>query len=279
MFIISVIPLTNIPRPQPQIFSYFYKSDLIKGSMVEIPLRNRSVVAVVLNSVSVSSKKAALKKADFVLKPINKVISSRQIVPPFFFVLSDFISHYYFYPISLCLKTILPRRIKSLIKHIEKLYIEEKEFPKYFDPSILKTKKEKIKKISSRDFSNVVKEIKVNLKNKKQVLILVPTIFYQNYYFTKLSSEISEPIFISSNDLKVKEFNSLWTKVNSRKAQLIIGRRSSPFLPWQNLGLIVVVDGNNNSYKSWDQKPYHNTVFLINYLALYYNTSIIYYLS
>jgi len=276
MFIINVIPLTNIPRPQPQIFSYFYKSNLIKGSVVEIPLRNRSVVAVVLNSASVSSRKAALKKADFVLKPINKVISSKQIVPPFFFILSDFISRYYFYPISLCLKTILPRRIKSLIKHIEKL---EKEFPKYFDPSILKTKKEKIRKVSSRDFSNVVKEIKINLKNKKQVLILTPTIFYQNYYFTKLSSEISKPIFISSNDLKVKEFNSLWTKVNSQEAQLIIGRRSSPFLPWQNLGLVVVVDGSNNSYKSWDQKPYHNTVFLINYLVLYYNPSIIYYLS
>jgi len=277
MFIINVIPLTNIPRPQPQIFSYFYKSNLIKGSIVEIPLRNRSVMAVVLNSASVSSKKAALKKADFVLKPINKVISSRQIVPPLFFVLSDFISRYYFYPISLCLKIILPRRMKSLIKYIEKLYAEKKEFPKYFDPSIFKTKKDKIKKTSSLDFSGVIKEIKVNLKNKKQVLILVPTIFYQDYYFTKLSSKISEPIFISSNDLKVKEFNSLWTKVNSQEAQLIIGRRSSPFLPWRNLGLVIVVDENNNSYKSWDQKPYHNAAFLINYLALYYNTSIIYY--
>lgn len=279
MFIINVIPLTNLPRSQPQTFSYFFKSDLIKGSVVEISLRNRSVMAVVLNSASVSSKKATLKRANFVLKPINKVISPKQIVPPLFFFLANFISHYYFYPISLCLKIILPRRIKSLIKHIEKLYVEEKEFSKYFDPSILKTKKDEIKKTSSRDFSGVIKEIKVNLKNKKQVLILVPTIFYQNYYFAKLSSEISKPIFVSSNDLKVKEFNFLWTKVNSQEAQLIIGRRSALFLPWQNLGLIVIIDGNNSSYKSWDQKPYYNSAFLIDYLASYYNTSIIYYAS
>ena len=277
MFIINVIPLTNIPRPQPQIFSYFYKLNLIKGSIVEIPLGRRNVMAVVLNSASVSSKKAVLKKADFVLKPINKVISSKQIVPPLFFILADFISRYYFYPISLCLKIILPRRIKSLINHIEKLYSEEKEFPKYFDPLILKTKKEKIKKTSSNNLFDLIKEIKVNLKNKKQVLVLVPTIFYQDYYFTKLSSKISEPIFIPSNGLKIKEFNSLWTKVNTQEAQLIIGRRSSLFLPWQNLGLIIVVDGSNSSYKSWDQKPYYNATFLINYLALYYNTSIIYY--
>jgi len=276
MFIISVIPLTNLPRSQPQIFSYFYKLDLIKGSIVEIPLGYRNVMAVVLNSASVSSKKAALKKADFVLKPINKIISSKQIVPPLFFPLADFISRYYFYPISLCLKTILPRRIKSLIKYIEKLYPEKRESPKYFSQSILKTKKDKIEKIGSCNLSEVIKEIKINLKNKKQVLVLVPTIFYQNYYFTKLSSKISEPIFIFSNDLKVKEFNSLWAKVNSQEARLIIGRRSSPFLPWQNLGLIVVVDGSNSSYKSWDQKPYYNAAFLINYLALYYNSSIIY---
>jgi len=277
MFIINVIPLTNIPRSQPQIFSYFYKLDLIKGSIVEIPLGRRNIMAVVLNSASVSSKKAALKKADFILKPINKVLSSKQIVPPLFFPLANFISRYYFYPISLCLKIILPRRIKSLIRDIERLYGEEKELPKYFDPLILKTKKEKIEKTVLNNLSDVIKKIKANLKNKKQVLILVPTIFYQNYYFTKLSSKISEPIFIFSNDLKVKEFNSLWAKVNSQEARLIIGRRSSPFLPWQNLGLIVVVDGSNSSYKSWDQKPYYNATFLINYLALYYNTSIIYY--
>jgi len=273
MFIINVIPLTNIPRSQPQIFSYFFKLDLIKGSVVEIPLGRRNVMAIVLNSASVSSKKAILKKADFVLKPINKVISSRQIVPPLFFLLANFISRYYFYPISLCLKIILPHRIKSLINYIEKSYDEEKKFPKYFQPLISK-KKNKID--FSNNFSDIVKKIKAKLKNKKQVLVLVPTIFYQNYYFSKLSSKISKSIFISSNDLKIKEFNSLWTKVNSQEAQLIIGRRSSLFLPWQNLELIIVIDGSNSSYKSWDQKPYYNATFLINYLALYYNTSIIY---
>jgi len=271
MFIINVIPLTNIPRSQPQIFSYFFKSDLTKGSVVEIALGHRNVIAIVLNSVPVSSKKAALKKADFVLRPINKVISSKQIVPPLFFSLSDFISRYYFYPISLCLKIILPRRIKSLITYIEKL---EKDFPEYSQP-LISNKKNKIS--FSNNFSDILKEIKSNIKNKKQVLILVPSIFYQNYYFPKLSSKISEPIFVSSNNLKVKEFNSLWVKVNSEEARVIIGRRSSLFLPWKNLGLIVVIDGNNSSYKSWDQKPYYNSAFLTNYLALYYNSSITYY--
>ena len=272
MFIISVIPLTNLPRSQPQTFSYFFKLNLIKGSVVEIPLGHRNVMAIVLNSVPVSSKKAALKKADFVLRSINKVISSRQIVPPLFFPLANFISNYYFYPISLCLKIILPRRMKSLITYIEKL----EDFP---EDSQLSMSNEKNKASFSNNFSDIVKEIKLNIKNQKQVLILTPTIFYQNYYFTKLSSEISEPIFISSNDLKVKEFNSLWTKVNSQEVQLIIGRRSALFLPWRNLGLIVIIDGNNSSYKSWDQKPYHNSVFLINYLALYYNSSITHYAS
>lgn len=270
MFIIDVIPLTNLPVSQPQILSYFFKSDLKRGSMVEIPLGRRNVMASVLNSAPVYFKKAVLKKADFTLRPINKVVSYKPIVPQLFFLLADFISRYYFCPISLCLKIILPRRIKSLIN-----YLEKKDFPKYFESPGATKVKNKIHYTGS--FSEVIKKIKDCLKDRKQILVLVPTAFYQNYYFSKLSSEISQPLFIASNDLKVKEFNSLWTKVNSQEAQLIIGRRSAPFLPWRNLGFIVVIEANNTSYKSWDQKPYYNSTTVINYLASYYNAKIIYY--
>jgi primosomal protein N' len=276
MFILDVVPLTNIPIGQPQIFSYFSKKELKRGFLVEVLLNQRKIMAVVLKSEGISSRKASLKTARFSLKPINKILSSKPIVPPLFFILADFISRYYFVSISLSLKTILPSRIKSLIKYTESLLLND--FPEYFQiltPLELKNIQTKEKTFNfSNNFNSLLKVIKDCLKKKKQVLILTPTILYQNHYYSQFSNEIKEPIFIAAADLKVKEFNLLWQKVNSKEALVIIGRRSSLFLPWQDLGLIVAVDCNNSSYKSWDQKPYYNSITLANYLSLYYNANI-----
>lgn len=269
MFILDVVPLTNIPIGQPQIFSYFSKNKLERGILVEVSLNRRKITAVVLESENVSSRKASLKTARFSLKPIDKILSTRPIVPPLFFILADFISRYYFSPISLSLKTILPPRMKSLIK-----YLSSSDFPEYFQIStpLDKTKGKNFN--FSNDFNLLLEEIKNCLAKKQQVLILVPTILHQEYYHSQFSNKIKEPIFIASADLKVKEFNALWQKINSKEALVVLGRRSSLFLPWQDLGLIIVIDSNNPSYKSWDQKPYYNSIPLANYLSLYYDANI-----
>ncbi|MDD5760601.1 MAG: hypothetical protein PHF45_00870 [Candidatus Pacebacteria bacterium] len=279
MFILDVAPLTHIPMGQPQIFSYFSKTDLKRGCLVEIPLNQRKIMAVVLKSENISLRKVSLKKADFVLKPVNKVIASYPIVPPLFFVLADFISHYYFSSITLSLKAILPSRIKSLVRYLEGL--DKDKFPEYFKVTKPLGPKEVVSRTKNlnftNDFSLLVNEIKNHLIRKQQVLILTPTIFHQNYYKDKFLTLLDEKIYTASPDLKVKEFNSLWSKINAKDALLVIGRRSSVFLPWQDLGLIIVIDGNNPSHKSWDQKPYYNAGTLANYLSLYYYADITYY--
>ncbi|MFA5360467.1 MAG: hypothetical protein WC320_00610 [Candidatus Paceibacterota bacterium] len=279
MFILDVIPLTHIPIGQPQIFSYFSKTDLKRGCLVKILLNQRQIMAVVLKSENISLRKASLKKADFALKPVNEIIASCPIVPPLFFILADFISRYYFCSITLSLKTIFPFRIKSLVKHLESL--GKDNFPEYFKITTPLEPKEaalRSKNLNfTNDFSLLVKEIKKYLVKKQQILILAPTIFHQNYYKDKFLTLLDEKIYTASPGLRVKEFNSLWSKINSKEALLVIGRRSSVFLPWQDLGLIIVIDGNNPSYKSWDQKPYYNAVTLVNYLSLYYYANITYY--
>jgi len=279
MFILDVVPLTNIPLGQSQIFSYFSKEDVKRGCLVEVFLNRRKVLAIVLKSENVISRKALIKKSKFALKPITNVISSKPLMPPLFFILADFMARYYFCSTSLAIKTILPSRIKSLSKYLEKL--PDEEFPEYFRITKPLVSKEILKRqkgnIFSNDFSFLIKEIKQCLSNKQQVLILAPTVLHQQYYLDKLKTFLEETVYIAGPDLKVKEFNDLWKKINNQEALLIIGRRSAVFLPWQNLGLIIIIDSNNPAYKSWDQKPYHNAITLVNYLSLYYHASIIEY--
>ena len=276
MFIIDVIPLTNISIGQSQVFSYFSKENIKRGCLVEVLLNNRKIMAVVLKSENIALKKATIKKSGFSLKPINEIVSIKPSVPPLFFILADFIARYYFVSASLSFKAILPTKIKSLSKYINNL--PTNEFKEYFkiNKPLEPEQIVKIKRVCNftNDFSVLVKNINKNLKKNKQVLILVPTILHQEHYVNKLQTLLEEKIYLASPDLKVKEFNSLWSLINNQEALLVMGRRSSIFLPWQNLGLIAIIDANNTSYKSWDQKPYYNTITLANYLSLYYEAQI-----
>lgn len=225
-------------------------------------------MAVVASSTPVSSQKAVLKKADFVLKPIQKVISDQPVIPSFFFTLADFMARYYFYPATLCLKVILPSaaRIKSLARNQIFLSAEP------ISPAPLSHREE-----FSVDRNQMMQRINAALKEKKQVLILTPTVFHLDYYHHMMAHEISESIFPFTNDVKAKEFRDGWEKISAGEASVVLGLRSAIFLPWLNLGLVVVVEGNNESYKSWDQKPYYNSAFLAKYLCACYNCSLFYY--
>ena len=73
MYIIEVIPLIILPSNVPQLLSYFFNKNLEKGAVVEIPLGNRKVCAVVVASTPLEDQKISLKKSGFQLKKISAV--------------------------------------------------------------------------------------------------------------------------------------------------------------------------------------------------------------
>ena len=268
MFIIDVIPLTYLPLSQPQILSYFSKEKLVKGAVVEVPLGRRNQLAAVVKSTDVLQKKASLKKAGFAIKKINTVLCQEEIVPPLFFSLANFISHYYYSPLSLSLKTILPKNLKSLIKYFQKQSISLTS--SFSFPEKIESHSQKIS--IEKNYNHIKKSI---LSTQGQVLILVPTVFHQQYYEEKLKTE-KQDLYSYSRSGKVKEINSLWAKVAVNEARVLIGSRSAVFLPWNSLQHIFIKEGNHPAYKSWDQRPYYNAVTLAQRLALYYNAEITY---
>jgi hypothetical protein len=64
MFILSVAPITKIPLPGSQVFSYFYKDNLNTGAVVSVVLNNRTVPAIVLSC----EKLTPIKKMNLIKK-------------------------------------------------------------------------------------------------------------------------------------------------------------------------------------------------------------------
>jgi primosomal protein N' (replication factor Y) len=67
----------------------------------------------------------------------------------------------------------------------------------------------------------------------------------------------------------------VWRKIKTNEIQILIGTRSSLFLPFQNLGLIIVDEEHDNAYKPREVKPYFNAKDAAQVLAKFYDAKVI----
>ncbi|HEY3390294.1 MAG TPA: primosomal protein N', partial [Prolixibacteraceae bacterium] len=114
-----------------------------------------------------------------------------------------------------------------------------------------------------------IKLIKDCLDRGKQVLYLLPEIGLSTQIINRLTRVFGDKAGIYHSKFNDSERVEIWNKVlnfgnngtgNNPESdyQLIVGTRSALFLPFQNLGLIVVDEEHDNSYKQYDPSPrYH----------------------
>lgn len=105
-----------------------------------------------------------------------------------------------------------------------------------------------------------VKLIEEILKNKKQVLYLVPEIALTSQLVRRLQHYFVDKVAVYHSKYSINERVEVWNHClnKSNKAQIILGARSSVFLPFQNLGLVIIDEEHEQSYKQFDPAPrYH----------------------
>ena len=98
------------------------------------------------------------------------------------------------------------------------------------------------------------------LQQKQQVLYLVPEIALTTQLVERLQAHFGEHVAVFHSKYSNFERIEVWNHVleHSSKAQVIIGARSSVLLPFKNLGLVIVDEEHEQSYKQFDPAPrYH----------------------
>ncbi len=91
----------------------------------------------------------------------------------------------------------------------------------------------------------------------KSVLILVPELLLTPELRARVESYFGEGIGVYHSKLSEKERVSLWLKALKGDLKVVLGTRVSLMLPVKNLGLIVVDEEQDSSYKE-QQRPYYN---------------------
>jgi len=105
-----------------------------------------------------------------------------------------------------------------------------------------------------------VKLIEDALNKKQQVLYLLPEIALTAQLITRLQNYFGKQVAVFHSKYSSHERVEVWNHVlnNSSKAQIVLGARSSIFLPFNNLGLIIVDEEHEQSFKQFDPAPrYH----------------------
>ncbi len=98
------------------------------------------------------------------------------------------------------------------------------------------------------------------IKSGKQVLYLVPEIALTTQLVNRLQFYFGEHVSVYHSKYSLNERVEVWYQVlnNSDKAKIILGARSSVLLPFNNLGLVIIDEEHELSYKQFDPAPrYH----------------------
>jgi primosomal protein N' (replication factor Y) len=98
------------------------------------------------------------------------------------------------------------------------------------------------------------------LSDNRQVLYLLPEISLTTQIIQKLKNYFGDKVSVFHSRNSIHERTEVWRNVqeNKKNAQIIIGARSSLFLPFKNLGLIIIDEEHENSYKQQEPSPrYH----------------------
>ena len=95
------------------------------------------------------------------------------------------------------------------------------------------------------------------LKAGKQVLYLLPEIALTIHLINRLKKHFGKNLSVYHSKYNTNERVEVWNNVlnNCSKAQLVVGVRSSVYLPFKDLGLVVIDEEHDSSYRQFDPAP------------------------
>ena len=102
----------------------------------------------------------------------------------------------------------------------------------------------------------------------KSVIVMVPEIGLTPQTISLFCKRYGDDIAVFHSALSVRERLEQWKRVKNGNAKIIIGTRSAVFAPAENIGLIIIDEEQEHTYKS-EQTPRYNAIDVAKYRAAY----------
>ena len=250
-----------VTRPFDKVFTYSSKNKELKvGQVVLVPFGKKMETGIIWNK--------NIEKPQHQIKEISKIIDYI-ILKNTTIEFIKWISNYTLAPLGLVLKLFLINSdivefsLGSLSKDKLNAFAitlnKEQENAKLeIIQSISKSNKPiLLEGVTGSGKTEVYFEIiEKFLKEKKQVLIMVPEISLTPQLETRFKKRFGIDVLLWHSKISKKNRQKIWHQCFNGDQAIVIGARSSLFLPFSNLGLIVVDEEHDSSYKQEDNIRY-----------------------
>lgn len=240
------------------------------GSLIEVPFQQRTTHGFVLGF----PEKPAVEITK--LKAIGRLLAPYPVFDETMLRFLRWVSEYYFHPLGEVLAAAIPRASWNVTKKtkatdISNHLIEGLAFPSE-KPELNSDQRSAVEKIldpadprpvllhgitgsgKTEVYMGVMKKI---LDEGKSAIVLVPEIALTPLLLGRFSSRFPGQTAVLHSDLSPKERYGQWELVRQGAARVVIGARSAIFAPVKNLGLIVIDEEHEGSFKQEDSLRYH----------------------
>ena len=120
-----------------------------------------------------------------------------------------------------------------------------------------------------------LEKIEETIADGKNVLFLLPEIALTKQIITRLEKKYGKALGFYHQKLTDFEKVEVWKRIKNDDVKILIGTRSSLFLPFQNVGLIIVDEEHDSAYKPREVKPFFNAKDAAQVLAQFYKAKVI----
>ena len=120
-----------------------------------------------------------------------------------------------------------------------------------------------------------LEKIEETVADGKNVLFLLPEIAITKQIVRRLEKKYGKQLGFYHQKLTDFEKVEVWRRIKNNDIKILIGTRNALFLPYENLGLIVVDEEHDSSYKPRETSPFFNAKDAAQVLAKFYNANVI----
>ncbi len=241
--------------------TYLGQAGLCVGQLVEIPFRNKRIVGVIAQSGKVHAYEGALKEIQTILP--------YQMTPNFLTFIEN-AAQYTMISVGCVLKMCITLKLDAILKQDTIPLLPTYVFKEIALNADQQIAFEAITQTLS--YFNVYAldgvtgagktevyfaSIQAVLNAGKKVLVLFPEIALTQAIVARFTATFGAPPFIWHSDITPAHKRKIWKIIQQPGSAVILGARSALFLPIQNLGLIVVDEEHDTSYKQDEQGAYN----------------------
>ena len=251
----------------PKIFNFpfTYNSNrfaLHTGDIVEVPFGQKKEIGVVWPGEIFKLKNVKIKK-------INKKINNFSLNNKFINFINWFAT-YNMMPLGLVLKMSIGNNLNYFSKNDKNFVHIKKKIKRYYLNDEQKNAL-KFLNTTNKNFEVSVlqgttgsgktlvyfERIKKIISKKKQALVLLPEIFLTNEFKSRFEDFFGFEPAIWHSKITPKNKRIIWKGVINNQIKIVVGARSSLLLPFKNLGVIIVDEEHDTSYKQDEGIIYH----------------------